>query len=356
MNRAYVGGVSGGHIIPARTLAQEYYADHPSTRCLFFSAATPLDYALLAGHPWLEHHPLQLDQIPRTRFIFGILPVCWQYVRAWWQAFRLLRAAQITRVIATGGAVSIPVCIAAWMLRIPIEIHELNATPGAAVRFLAPLATRIVICFASAHTHFKKYPVMMTAYPLHTRVRMTRAAAREKLGIADSMHVVAVLGGSQGSQALNSLASSALVQLAQTQLHVLHQTGAKDCEMVTDVYRTSHVHAIVEPLTDQVMVWYAAADLIIARAGAGTLFEIMAHDVPAIIVPLVTQSNDHQQDNARAAHGMAPRLIHVVEQKAWEQEPAMVLDLMRALLRAQVVQTQAKGMQPTQEYTQHDAL
>lgn len=297
----YVAGKSGGHIIPALSHAQHFIQEHPQTKVLFFSTASALDRSLLERNPLItHHHPLALDNMPRKnifawpRFIGGLVKSCWQ-------SFALLRRYRPVKVVSMGGYVSIPVCYMAWALNIPVEVYELNVLPGRAVKALVPIAECTHICFAQTRRYLpEKALCQLSAYPLRfgEQHKLERAQAHALLDIAAHKKVLLVLGGSQGSRFINEL-----LQKLATTMHtffIIHQTGAADVAWVRDGYAKAGVEALVFAYRDDMHLCYSAADKVIARAGAGTLFELDFFRKESFIIPLEIKSTDHQVDNAHA--------------------------------------------------------
>ncbi|MCL5436878.1 MAG: UDP-N-acetylglucosamine--N-acetylmuramyl-(pentapeptide) pyrophosphoryl-undecaprenol N-acetylglucosamine transferase [Candidatus Dependentiae bacterium] len=331
----YVAGRSGGHLIPAMTLAQREREEHENARTLVFTAATQLDLFLMKRYPWVhEHEALDLENRPR-----GLTPRWLPYLmRFFWvtaRSFAMLWQYAPLRVTTTGGYIAIPVCLAAWLLGVPVYLYNLDVEPGAAIGLLSRLATRVIICFTETRALLPpSAPVEIGSYPLRYEesARMSRAAARDKLGLsklAADAKVLLVIGGSQGSQSINDLLPASVASwvrghalrekslreksLREKSLLVLHQTGGGDSEVerVRAMYDKNGVSARVFSYSDEMELLYQAADLAISRAGAGSLFELTFFRVPAIIIPLETVTTAHQRRNASAIAQEHPALFSV---------------------------------------------
>lgn len=330
-----VAGKSGGHIIPGMTSIHQYVQAHPEYRVLFFSTDTALDRSLIALYPFVYSYvPLRMGGVPGKKIWLYPLFLL-QCLRAVGISYHYLRKQRPDRVVSMGGYLSIPVCIAAWWLRIPIELFELNAEPGKAVLWLAPLARKVFIVFDEARAYFKKTPVQLTEYPLRFTAndRMPQASALVQLGLHPALKTIVILGGSQGSRSINELMQnffSAYPELA-GRIQVIHQAGARNVDDLVSLYNHLGIKAVVYDYDHNVQYTYCAADLIIARAGAGTLFEIGFFEKRAIIVPLEVSSTMHQVANAEAMVHLdkeRARILHreplftVFRQKAIESNPA----------------------------------
>jgi len=322
----FVTGKSGGHIVPSLTYAQQLLAQKPDYKIIFFSTDASLDRHILAGNPLVMRHiPLPLGVLPRS--IFGYVGFAIKMVYACFKAFFVFVAQRPARIISTGGYVAIPVCFAGWLLRIPIELQELNATPGKAIKFLAPLATQIKVCFAQAARYFPARKTVLMDYPVRftdEQKNIPHQDALRSLGLAGHKKTLFVLGGSQGSRYINTLVQAWVASdpLVGEKVQIIHQTGADDKQAVQECYAYHAITAQVFEYADALERYYAAADLIIGRAGAGTLFEIQFFNKPCIIIPLETADNDHQVANAQAFTQQFPMLANVVRQREIELDKA----------------------------------
>ena len=200
-------------------------------------------------------------------------------------------------VLGMGGFVSGPGCLAAWLCRRPLVIHEQNAVPGLTNRWLSHLARQVLEAFPGS------FPATIRAEATGNPVRAEiagMAPPHERMQDRRGAHVL-VFGGSRGARALNELVPAALVASGVPGMHVRHQCGADDIAATEARYAASGVFAsvIVEPYIDDMAGAYAAADLVIARAGAITVAELAACGVAAILIPYPYAVDDHQTANAR---------------------------------------------------------
>ncbi len=308
---ACVTGRSGGHIIPCLTLAK----NNPNTTVVFFSTNTTLDHQLLAQKVD-RHIPLTLGKVPYKKW--WLFPVfAWQLAASFFTSLYHLYQHKPAKMISTGGYIAIPVCLAAKLLRIPIELYELNATPGKAVKFLAPLANKLFVCFEQTKKHFKK-PCIRTSYPVKfsESEKLSQTQALKKLGFTPEKKTLLILGGSQGSVWLNTAIKLWLRKSRHLYgtLQIIHQTGCSDPTDWQEIYNILHIPAHIFSYHDQLNLFYSAADLIVCRAGAGTLFEAAFFAKKAIVIPLKASTTSHQIDNARAIAEEYPELFTVVQQ------------------------------------------
>ncbi len=202
-------------------------------------------------------------------------------------------------LLAMGSYSSLPPVIAARLRRVPIVLHEANAVPGKAVELLSRHAELTATSFAETENWLPARRVKCTGLPVR----------RELVGCARfddapaGVFTVFVTGGSQGAHQLNRLASQALCLLKQSgvdDLYVIHQTGRADEAAVRKTYAAAGVNAMVRPFLSEIGRAYATADLVIARAGASTCFELCLVGRPALLIPLPSAVRNHQHANAEA--------------------------------------------------------
>jgi len=213
-------------------------------------------------------------------------------------SLRVLRRVKPSVVLGAGGYVSGPGGIAAWLLRIPLLIHEQNAVAGLTNRWLARFATRVLEAFsgsfrASAHACAVGNPVRadIAAIP-EPAARFAGREGRARL---------LVFGGSQGAQRLNAVVPAALSRLDPSRRpEVRHQAGTRGADAARAAYLSLKVEAEVIPFIDDMAASYAWADLALCRAGAMTVTELQAAGLGALLVPLPAATDDHQTKNAEA--------------------------------------------------------
>lgn len=298
------GGGTGGHVFPGIAVADALARSRRLT-VLWIGTGRPVETDALKGRGW-EHRILPVRPIAGTnplamlRALVG-LPIHMARAVLWLRSFSPHVA------LGVGGYVSGPVILAARLLGIPTAIHEQNAVPGLANRMAARAADLVFVSFPETGPHFSEKKVIHTGNP----VRASILAARTGTGHQDAGRPfkILVLGGSQGAAALNRLAASAMENLWRSgvSLEVVHQTGTVNQEEIEGMYRTSKVPARVIPFITDIHNYYAWADLVICRAGAGTIFEITALGKPAILIPYPHAAGGHQDANAAglAAAGAA---------------------------------------------------
>jgi UDP-N-acetylglucosamine--N-acetylmuramyl-(pentapeptide) pyrophosphoryl-undecaprenol N-acetylglucosamine transferase len=205
------------------------------------------------------------------------------------QALWILARAKPDAVFATGGYASVPVGIAARLLRRPLVVYLPDVTPGWAVRVLARLATRVATTSERAAGRLPAAKTQATGYPVRDDFWSTdREAARRRLHLPQEATVVVITGASLGARRINDAVVAALPELLD-RYHVVHITGAADEARVNNARlalgREQRERYLVRGYLDDMPAALLAADLVVSRAGASTLGELPAAGAPAILIP-----------------------------------------------------------------------
>ncbi len=259
---------------------------------------------------------------------------------AFFKSLYHLHRTKPAKLISTGGLVAIPVCLAAWVLRIPIELYELNAVPGKAIKFLAPISTSIFVCFKQAKTDFPAAKCTLFDYPLRYAPSISNEMAGysglaykdkvlNQLNFKSERKTLFILGGSQGSHFINQTIERTLQEHPEltAQIQIIHQTGGSDSMDYRARYAQLGIPAHVFAFDNNLARYYAIADLVTARAGAGTIFETLYFKTPCILIPLETKATDHQVDNAAAIVAEYPNQFCMIRQKEIEQDNQKFIEL-----------------------------
>ena len=208
-------------------------------------------------------------------------------------------------VVGMGGYTAAPAVLAARCLRphrTATLIHESNAIPGKANRLAGRFVHQVAVGLADCGKFFDGKPVTVTGTPIRAALRAGKCAdARARLGLRADQPTVLVMGGSQGAHAINEGIACALPWLEgrQEQVQFVHLSGAREEGFVREVYEKNGYAARVLGFCHEMSVAYSAADLVIARAGAATLAEIAAFELPSILVPYPHATGNHQWHNAQ---------------------------------------------------------
>jgi UDP-N-acetylglucosamine--N-acetylmuramyl-(pentapeptide) pyrophosphoryl-undecaprenol N-acetylglucosamine transferase len=227
------------------------------------------------------------------------------------QAYRSVARFRPDAILVTGGYVSVPVALAGRLRRVPLLIYLPDIVPGLAIQRLARWATRIAISFDDTLAYFEKGKAVVTGYPVREQfLAADKAQARRRLDLQDDLPVATIFGGSRGAHHINVAIASALPDLLPA-CQLVHICGHEDApaasarraELPADLQQRYHPYAY---LHDEMTAALAAADVVVARAGASTLGELPVLGLPGILVPY-PYSGQHQDANVDylVRHGAA---------------------------------------------------
>ena len=319
---------SGGHILPALVFARQWCSKALGRVISFVGSYKKLDGVVLQQKDSIDtYQQYYLINLPGLK-IWRYPMFFFQLIRIFIQAFFLLRRQKPELVYSTGALLAVPFCLAARLQRIPVTLHELNARPGKAILFLAPFVTEILITFESSRAFFKHhaFKCQLAEYPIrftHQDQQISSVDALQQLCSFSEVQLVTtkktmmVVGGSQGSFFLNQTIIEWLTSLSKeerSKIQLLHQAGAVQVAFLQKQYQELGVTAFVFAYFHQLQIMYQASDLVICRAGAGTLFELLFFKKQAIIIPLEGQADDHQLANAQELAVKNPNLFTVIQQ------------------------------------------
>jgi UDP-N-acetylglucosamine--N-acetylmuramyl-(pentapeptide) pyrophosphoryl-undecaprenol N-acetylglucosamine transferase len=253
-----------------------------------------------------EKYPhLRFERMPGTGFSLHpvkFLKCVVSQTQALFFCAKLLRRLRPDGVVGFGGFTSAPVVLASWILGTPAALHESNRVPGLAIRTLGRLAKRVYLPPGIRIPGIRPVATRHVGLPVRREiVRLPQVAARAALKLDPNQRVLVVLGGSQGASALNDWARAHLERFAAegVQLYVVTGLG-KGREGVVETKAASGaiVRSVFMPFSDRMSELMSAADLVVSRAGAGTLAELIRCETPAVLVPYPQAADDHQRANA----------------------------------------------------------
>lgn len=299
------GGVSGGHTFPLIAVAR-------SLRKLFPEG---IEFLFIGSKGRFESESMAAEGIPAQYVLTGKMRryFSWKnfidpfkvplgFFQALWKLYLFMPDA----VFAKGGSASVPVVLAAWVLRIPVLIHDSDAVAGRANRFLSFFAKRIAIAYPSARHFFPEGKTALTGNPVREEILLGDAARGASfLGLSKDKITLLVLGGSQGSVILNEALLRIVPSLLRDGFQVIHQTGSENYQLILKLVEEYGITPgqsgyVVRDFfsASQLADVLALSSVVLSRAGAGSIAELAATKKSVILVPLLTAANDEQRMNA----------------------------------------------------------
>jgi UDP-N-acetylglucosamine--N-acetylmuramyl-(pentapeptide) pyrophosphoryl-undecaprenol N-acetylglucosamine transferase len=311
-----MAGGTGGHIFPALAVAE--YLRALGWRVVWLGTQNSMESRLVPpqGHTmaWISFSGV------RGRGLLPILLLPLRLLIAFWQSARAIFSHRPDVVLGMGGYTSFPGGMMASLLNRPLVIHEQNSVAGLANRVLALLAERVLVAFPDpfskdesgrmkaagksrprGFSSFVPHPssFILVGNPVRAEIATLAAPDDRYRGRSGRLQLL-VIGGSLGAQVLNETVPRALALLPEgTRPRVTHQSGAGHIAALSDTYSRAGVVAELLPFIDDMASRYAAADLVVCRAGATTIAELAAAGVASMLVPFPHAVDDHQTMNAR---------------------------------------------------------
>lgn len=300
MKVVIAGGGTGGHLYPGIALAEAFKKLKESMTILFIGTS----------------HGIGPKVIPEKGFMFEIISAKGFVGKGWVsriksiglipigliQSILILRRFSPQLVIGIGGYAAGPILLAAVLLRIKRVILEPNRVPGLANKLIAPYVDLAFVAFDELRETLGTKEVRFFGVPVRPEIVCAeRPASRNAPASGKTPLVLLILGGSQGARSINRAMVDALSLMGKVKdrLFIIHQTGKHDWEETKAAYAKSGFSARVEPFIDDMAETYAKADLVLSRAGAGTLSELAAIGKPSLLVPFPFATG-HQEKNAEA--------------------------------------------------------
>ncbi len=335
MKIVLTGGGTGGHFYPLMAVAEEIYniAEEKKliTPLLYYIGTEKYDEAAL------EELNIQYINAPSGKVrkyfsiknFFDLFKVFFGTLKALWQLFVLYPDV----IFSKGGYVSVPTLLAARLLRIPVVVHESDAVPGKANLLGASFARAVATSYPGTAKFFTKTPrerIALTGNPVRKSIlKPAKEGAYKYLKLNETVPTIFILGGSQGAQAINNVILDALPELV-NKYQIIHQTGPSNFKEVSGIARVIlHKHKYKDRYkafgflnTLAMRMSAGVADLLIMRAGSGTIFEAANWGIPAIVIPIPEEISHDQTKNAfaYAASGAAV----VIKQK--NLEPSILIN------------------------------
>lgn len=312
------GGGTGGHLVPALAVARTLAATRPPGAVELVGSRRGLDAELLAKEPFpvtlLPGRGIARRLDPRTLVanLGAIGALAWALVLA----VRIVASRRPDVVVAMGGYASVPVALAAVLWRVPVVLVNVDAVPGAANRLVGRFAKAAAVAFPG--TPLRRATV--TGAPVRPEIAAVarpsdeqRRHARRQLGIPADRAVVAAVGGSLGARRLNE----AVLGLARRwagrhDLALYHVTGRRDAGWTSEQAAALPVGELwyrQVPFEEHMHLFYCAADVVVARAGANTVAELAVVGTASVLVPLPGAPGDHQTANALALAGTGAAVL-----------------------------------------------
>ena len=299
------GGGTAGHITPLIAVARELRRLYTKEDLkLHYMGPRDVQGVLVLKQENIQTHAILAGKLRRYFSLANIADVLFIIPLSFLQSFFLLIAIRPNLVFSKGGTGALPVTFWAWIFMIPVFLHESDIVPGLSNRIASNWAKRMFISFPKTE-YFNLAKTVLTGHPIKKElVEGNKESAKEVFNLTFEKSILLFLGGSQGSEAINDFVLLMLNDILRS-YEVIHACGRKNFKQIQlesrqvlqkDLEKYYHVKDYLNEV--ELKHAYKVADLIISRAGAGSIFEIAANGKPSILIPLPSSAGDHQSKNA----------------------------------------------------------
>ncbi len=322
MRMIIAGGGTAGHIFPAISIAEEVLVRNTENKVLFVGTKRGMEANLISKSGYALEFINSRGVVGKGP-IGSLMGVAYA-VKGFFDSLKIINRFNPDLVLGVGGYVSGPLVCAALIFLIPTAVCEQNSIPGITNRVLGRFVKRGFASFEESTRFFPKRKTMVVGNPVRSNIIMEKDSNRLQNGFT-----VLVFGGSQGAHSFNLSVPKAFGILRRSDVSLIHQTGDKDLDDVRKTYEWYGVRAEVLPFIEDIGRAYKNSDLVIARAGAGTISEVTVLGVPSILVPYPFSAYNHQIENARVLERAGAAIV--VEDK--DVVPEKLAEILNDLLR-----------------------
>ncbi len=299
-----VAGGTGGHIFPALSLIEKIKED-PKNKYLYVGTTDRMESEIVPklGIPYegLEVHGLKKNLIKDTKNIKDIFS-------AVKKSKQIIKDFKPDVVVGFGGYVTFPVILAAHKNKIPVFLHEQNVIPGKSNKLLSMYSRKIFISFEESKKYFKEKKIIYSGNPCLERAKKIRKHNKTELGFDRNKKLILIVMGSEGSKAMNEKLLEFLRTFNESDKEILFLTGRRQYNALSNNLIVSSNVKIMSFYNDLPGLM-KDSDLIISRAGASTISEIIATNIPSILIPSPYVANNHQYYNALSLKDMGVSIM-----------------------------------------------
>jgi len=313
------GGGTGGHIFPAISIANEIRRRYPDGEILFIGAATRMEMQRVpeAGY---RIEGLPVSGFSRTSPVKN-LKVAYRLLKSLFMARKLIKQFKPDAVVGVGGYASAPTLLTASMLGIPTLIQEQNSYAGITNKLLARNAKTICVAYRGMNRFFPTEKIVLTGNPVRKDLESIlpkSLKAYKYFNLSPQKPVLLVIGGSLGARTINNSILNGYKQILNAGVQIIWQTGKNHFEAIKQSINNLQEEGLwVSDFVSRMDLAYSIADLVVSRAGAGTISELCLQAKPCILVPSPNVAEDHQTKNAMAlVENAAALLLHDLDAEA----------------------------------------
>ncbi|WP_185874059.1 undecaprenyldiphospho-muramoylpentapeptide beta-N-acetylglucosaminyltransferase [Blattabacterium cuenoti] len=304
-------GGTGGHIYPGIAIADKLKKNIPTVDILFIGSKKHMEMQEIPKFGY-KIEKICISGGKNKFFSIKVLILLIELIYSFFLVKKIIKKFSPDIVIGTGGFVSFPTIYAAKKKKIPILLQEQNSFPGWTNRKFSHYAKKICIAYEEAKKYFPKEKTIVTGNPVRYEI-IKKKNSKEKacihLGLKIDRPIILSIGGSQGSNSINNAWMKGLKKLIDLDIQLILQVGKIDIHTIAKNRFSHHKNFIFMEFIEDISMCYAAADIIVSRAGALTISEVCLIGKPSILIPFPWSSDDHQNKNAKILEEKEAALI-----------------------------------------------
>lgn len=311
MKILFTGGGTAGHILPIIAIVREIRKLGLDPTFLYLGPKDEFG-SILLSQEGIKLKTILAGKIRRywtwQSVLQNIVDVLFKTPLGFLQSFFYIFFSAPDLIFSKGGYGSLSTVLSGWLLQIPIFLHESDVTPGLANRFLSKFSQQLFVAFPVAQTeYFSAKKMISVGNPIRREILIgSKEKAKKLFNLKGGKPVILILGGSQGAQKINDVILNILPEIL-TDFELIHQTGDKNLKEVKaeakvvisrELEKYYHLLGFLKEI--ELRQAYKIADMVVSRAGSGSIFEIAACQKPSILIPLSISAQNHQVKNAYA--------------------------------------------------------
>ncbi len=295
MKMIIAAGGTGGHIYPALAIIKKFQECDKNFEVLYIGTHNRMENKIVPSYN-IPYRAIKIYGLSKN--VFKDVHNVSLLIKAYHECVKIIRDFKPDIVVGVGGYVTLPVIMGAKKEKVKCVIHEQNSIPGKTNKFLSQGVNAVFTSFQDSSKYFaENVKCIYTGNPSSSNVNNLKPIKKESLGLSKDKKLVLVTSGSLGSSALNAKLKEFLELSGKEDYEVLFITGNSNYEEFKQNKFAKNIKIL--PYLDNLAALFKSCDLIISRAGAGTIFEILSSKCPSILIPSPNVANNHQYYNAK---------------------------------------------------------
>ena len=312
---------TGGHVYPGIALAYELKQKEYNPVFVVNNNKNGVSLKIVSTSGY-DYEILDFKAPPRKLSI-NLFLFPFKFIKTLSEAKKILNKFSPIAVVGMGAYLSFPVLLMARIKKIPTLIHEQNSIPGLANKLLSKIVTKVAISFKNSEKFFNRKKTIFTSNPIRKDIfNISRTEAAKKLDLDADIFTIFLFGGSVGATKLNNImfnVNEYLFNRHKNKIQFIQITGNNDFENLNNKYKKLNTKKFITKYMNDIGNAYACSDLLVCRAGAGTVKEVENYNLPALFIPFPYATDNHQYFNAKSVEVPNFRLV-IKEQDITEQE------------------------------------